>query len=133
VFGLVGKDQTGFSLVETIAVMFLLLVFTAGVSAVIRSSDHLFRRGKQEEHIRQSLIAATETIKVEMRFAKIPSGCGAGGGDFPVDGTYWATYTCSGNQKGLSMLYKFDVRLHEDSPAGAEVAELAFYATKGGY
>lgn len=115
------------------AVMFLLVVFTAGVSAVIRSSDHLFRRGKQEEHIRQSLIAAAETIKVEMRFAQIPSGCGAGEGDFPVDGTYWAMYTCSGNQKGLSMLYKFDVRLHEDSPAGTEVAELAFYATKGGY
>jgi hypothetical protein len=68
-----------------------------------------------------------------MRFAKIPSGCGAGGGDFPVDGTYWATYTCSGNQKGLSILYKFDVRLHKDSAAGAEVGELAFYATKGGY
>jgi hypothetical protein len=116
------------------AVMFLLVVFTVGLSAVIRSSDHLFRRGKQEEHIRQSLIAAAETIKVEMRFAKTPSGCDAGGGgDFRVDETYWATYTCSSDQKGLSMLYKFDVRLHEDSPTGAEVGELAFYATKGGY
>jgi hypothetical protein len=113
--------------------MLLLLVFTAGISAVIRSSDHLFRRGKQEEQIRQSLIDAVETIKVEMRFEKISSGCGAGGGDFSVDGTYWATYTCSGNQKGLSMLYKVDVRLHEDSPAGAEVGELTFYATMGGY
>jgi prepilin-type N-terminal cleavage/methylation domain-containing protein len=133
VFGLVGKDQSGFSLVETIAVMLLLLVFTAGISAVIRSSDHLFRRGKQEENIRQSLITAAETIKVEMRFTGIPSGCGGGGGNFPVDGTYWATYTCSGNQKGLSVLYKFDVRLHQDSLAGAEVGELAFYGTKGGY
>jgi prepilin-type N-terminal cleavage/methylation domain-containing protein len=133
VFGLVGKDQSGFSLVETIAVMLLLLVFTAGISTVIRSADQLFRRGKQEEHIRQSLIAAAETIKGETRLSRIPSGCGAGGGNFPVDGTYWATYTCSGNQKGLSMLYKFDVRLHEDSPAGAEVRGLTFYATKGGY
>ena len=132
-FGLVGKDQSGFSLVETIAVMLLLLVFTAGISAVIQSADHLFRRGKQEEHIRQSLIDAAETIKVKMRFGEIPSGCGAGGGNFAVDGTYWATYTCSGNQKGLSMLYKFDVRLHEDSPAGAEMGELKFYATSSGY
>ena len=132
-FGLVGKDQSGFSLVETVAVMLLLLVLAAGVSVVIRASDQLFRRGKQEEHIRQSLVAAAEKVKVEMRFGDIPSGCGAGGGDYPVDETYWATYTCSGNQKGLSTLYKFDVRLHEDSPAGAEVGELRFYATKGGY
>src|SRR5690606_27001720 len=107
--GLVGKNQSGFSLVETIAVMLLLLVFTAGIAATVRASDDLFRRGKQEEHIWQSLIAAAETIKAEMRLAKIPSGCGAGEGDFPVDETYWATYTCSGNQKGLSALYKFDV------------------------
>jgi prepilin-type N-terminal cleavage/methylation domain-containing protein len=133
VFGLVGKDQSGFSLVETMAVMLLLVVFTAGISAVIRSSDHLFRRGKQEEHIQQSLIAAVETIKGETRLSRIPSGCGAGGGDFPVDGTYWATYTCSGNQKGLSMLYKFDVRLHEDSATGTELGGLTFYAIKGGY
>jgi len=133
VFGLVCKDQSGFSLVETIAVTLLLLVFTAGVSVVIRASDHLFRRGTQEEHIRRSLIAAAETIKGETRLSRIPSGCGAGEGDFPVDETYWATYTCSGNQKGLSMLYKFDIRLHEDSATGAEVRELTFYATKGGY
>ena len=113
--------------------MMLLLVFTIGVSVTIRASDQLFRRGNQEEHIRQSLIAAAETIKGETRISKIPDGCGAGGGNFPVDETYWATYTCSGNQKGLSMLYKFDVRLHENSPAGAEVGELSFYATRGGY
>jgi prepilin-type N-terminal cleavage/methylation domain-containing protein len=130
---LVGKDQSGFSLVETMAVIFLLLVLTAGVSVVIQASDRLFRRGRQEEIIRQSLVAAAEKVKVEMRLGNIPGGCGGGGGNYPVDGTFWVTYTCSGNQKGLSVLYKFDVRLHEDSPAGAEVGGLTFYATKGGY